>query len=107
MKLLSLFLAVLTVAYLLPFSALAEKTVDDTVIRGEIEVSGNTEASYPSETNGRITVGCTEFYNCIKLPDLTVPASITMSELFAFRKCYKLNEMIFETAYGWSADGKA
>ena len=53
MKLLSLFLAVLTVAYLLPFSVLAEKTADDAVIRGEIEVSGNTEASYPSETNGR------------------------------------------------------
>ena len=54
MKLLSLFLAVLTVAYLLPFSVFAEKTVEDAVIRGEIEVSGNTEASYPSETNGRL-----------------------------------------------------
>ena len=53
MKLLALFLAVLTVAYLLPFSVLAEKTADDTVIRGEIEVSCNTEASYPDETNIR------------------------------------------------------
>ena len=53
MKLLSLFLAVLTVAYLLPFSVLAENMADDAVIRGEIEVSGNTEASYPDETNGR------------------------------------------------------
>ena len=53
MKLLSLFLAVLTVAYLLPFSVFAEKKADDAVIRGEIEVSGNTEASRPSETNGR------------------------------------------------------
>ena len=53
MKLLALFLAVLTVAYLLPFSVFAEKTVDDAVIRGEIEVSGNTEASCPSEINGR------------------------------------------------------
>ena len=53
MKLLALFLAVLTVAYLLPFSVFAEKTVEDAVIRGEIEVSGNTEASYPSEMNGR------------------------------------------------------
>ena len=32
---------------------LGEKTVDDTLIRGEIEVSGNSEASCPSETNGR------------------------------------------------------
>ena len=107
MKLLALFLAVLTVAYLLPFSVFAEKMANDAVNRGKIEVSCNTEASYPSETNGRTTVGCTEFYNCIKLLDLTVPASITMSELFAFGKCYKLKEMIFETAYGWSADGKA
>ena len=52
MKLLALFLAVLTVAYLLPFSVFAEKKADDAVIRGEIEVSGNTEASYPDETNG-------------------------------------------------------
>ena len=48
MKLLSLFLAVLTVAYLLPFSVLAEKTVDDTVIRGEIEVSGSRSCSWSS-----------------------------------------------------------
>ena len=53
MKLLSLFLAVLTVAYLLPFSVFAENVANDAVIRGEIEVSGNTEASCPSETNGR------------------------------------------------------
>ena len=53
MKLLSLFLAVLTVAYLLPLSVFAENVVNDAVIRGEIEVSGNTEASCPSETNGR------------------------------------------------------
>ena len=53
MKLLALFLVVLTVVYLLPFSVFAEKTAKDAVIRGEIEVSGNTEASYPDETNGR------------------------------------------------------
>ena len=53
MKLLALFLAVLTVAYLLPFSVFAENVANDTVNRGEIEVSGNTEASCPSETNGR------------------------------------------------------
>lgn len=37
MKLLSLFLAVLTITYLLPFSVFAEKTADDAVIRGKIE----------------------------------------------------------------------
>ena len=36
MKLLALFLAVLTAAYLLPFSVLAENVANDTVIRGEI-----------------------------------------------------------------------
>ena len=62
MKLLALFLAVLTVAYLLPVSALAEKKADDTVIRGEIEVSGNTEASYPDETNIRTPERQTEIF---------------------------------------------
>ena len=52
MKLLALFLAVLTVAYLLPFSVFGETAGNDAVIRGEIEVSGNTEASHPDETNG-------------------------------------------------------
>ena len=37
MKLLSLFLAVLTVAYLLPFSVFAENVANDAVNRGEIE----------------------------------------------------------------------
>ena len=56
MKLLALFIAVLTVAYLLPFSVFAENVGKDAVNRGEIEVSGNTEASYPDERNGRMSV---------------------------------------------------
>ena len=47
------------------------------------------------------------FYNCINLPEITIPASVTRIEIFSFRKCFKLTNMTFETAYGWSADGKA
>ena len=65
--------------YLLPFSVFAEKTADDAVIRGEIEVSGNTEASCPSETNGRTPERQTEIFF-----DNSDDASLTLTNSYQF-----------------------
>ena len=64
---------------LLPFLVFAEKTAEDAVIRGEIEVSGNTEASYPSETNGRTPERKTEIFF-----DNSDDASLTFTNSYQF-----------------------
>ena len=65
--------------YLLPFSVFAEKKADDAVIRGEIEVSGNPEASCPSETNGRTPERQTEIFF-----DNSDDASLTLTNAYQF-----------------------
>ena len=52
MKLLELFLDVLTVAYLLPFSVLAENVANDAVNRGEIECFELSESIGASVNSG-------------------------------------------------------